>query len=87
MNNNSNQYYILSGDRYGLFGINHLGKIYLISSILNRTMEEYFQLIFLLQSSFSISYCRMNISIIRLPKWSYFICPPVSSVVVFFYFK
>ncbi|CAF4759917.1 unnamed protein product, partial [Rotaria sp. Silwood2] len=75
-NNNSNHYYILSGDKYGLFSINDLGQVYLYSSMLNRTSEEYFELVILI-SSLSISYCRTNISIIRSPNWSYFICPVI----------
>ncbi|CAF5140793.1 unnamed protein product, partial [Rotaria sp. Silwood1] len=42
--------------------------------MLNRTSEEYFDLVILI-SSLSISYCHTNISIIRSPNWSYFICP------------
>ena len=76
-NNSSNRYYILSGDTYGLFAVNKFGKLYLFSSILNKTSEEYFELLILISSS-SISYCRTNISVSYLPKWSDFICPPVS---------
>jgi hypothetical protein len=82
-NNISNTYYILSGDKYGLFAINNLGQLYLTSSILNQTSEEYFELMILISSSLSLSYCRTNISIIRTPKWSYFICPAV--IYYFFY--
>ncbi|CAF4209762.1 unnamed protein product, partial [Rotaria sordida] len=76
-NNNSNHYYILSGNKYNLFSINNLGQLYLISSMLNRTSEEYFELVIMISSSSSssISYCRTNISIIRSPNWSYFNCP------------
>ncbi|CAF4189894.1 unnamed protein product, partial [Rotaria sordida] len=76
-NNNSNHYYILSGNKYSLFSINNLGQLYLISSMLNRTSEEYFELVIMISSSSSssISYCRTNISIIRSPNWSYFNCP------------
>ncbi|CAF1579479.1 unnamed protein product, partial [Adineta steineri] len=78
INNISNNYYILSGDTYGLFAINNLGQLYLTSPILNQTSEEYFELTILISSlSSSLSYCRTNISIIRTPKWSHFICPAV----------
>ncbi|CAF5213606.1 unnamed protein product, partial [Rotaria magnacalcarata] len=73
-NNNSTYYYILSGDKYGLFAINNLGELSLASAILNQTCDDYFELIILI-SSLSKSYCRTNISIIRSPNWSYFICP------------
>ncbi|CAF3595684.1 unnamed protein product [Adineta steineri] len=78
INNISNNYYILSGDTYGLFAINNLGQLYLTSPILNQTSEEYFELTILISSlSSSLSYCRTNISIIRTPKWSHFICPAI----------
>ncbi|UJR27505.1 hypothetical protein I4U23_008789 [Adineta vaga] len=74
-NNISNNYYILSGDDYGLFAINNLGQLYLTSSILNQTLNEYFELMIFMSSS--LIYCHTNISIIRTPKWSYFICPAI----------
>ncbi|CAF4364324.1 unnamed protein product, partial [Rotaria magnacalcarata] len=44
--------------------------------MLNKTSEEFFELTILISSSSSsLSYCRTNISIVRTPKWSYFICP------------
>ncbi|CAF3768749.1 unnamed protein product [Rotaria sordida] len=71
-------YYILSGDKYGLFAINNLGQLYLTSPMLNKTSEEYFELTILISSlSSSIFYCRTNITIIRTPNWSYFICPAI----------
>lgn len=76
-NNISNYYYIISGNHYGLFSINNNGQIYLVSSLLNRTSEEYFELT-ILRSSFSVSFCRINISISRSPNWSNFVCPLVS---------
>ena len=74
----SNIYYILSGDDFGLFAINHFGQLYLTSSILNQTSDADFQLIILISSLSSISYCRTNVSIQRTPRWSYLICPAVS---------
>ncbi|CAF1202193.1 unnamed protein product, partial [Adineta steineri] len=73
-NDTNNHYYILSGDKYNLFSINKLGQLYLVSSILNQTSDDYFELT-ILKSSSSLIYCRTNISIIRTPKWSHFICP------------
>ncbi|CAF0721029.1 unnamed protein product [Adineta ricciae] len=72
--NDTNHYYILSGDKYGMFSINSFGQLYLVSSLLNQTVEEYFSLMILISSE-PLSYCHMNISINRTPKWSYFICP------------
>ncbi len=86
-NNIPNNYYILSGDKYGLFAINNFGQLYLTSPMLNQTSDEYFELIILISSLSSLSYCRTNISIIRTPKWSYFICPAVNKNFVFFVFK
>ncbi|UJR21665.1 hypothetical protein I4U23_024742 [Adineta vaga] len=81
--NNTNHYYILSGDKYGMFSINSFGQLYLVSSLLNQTAEEYFELI-ILTSSYLLSYCRTNISIVRTPKWSNFICPsmPIEWMIV-----
>ncbi|CAF4287074.1 unnamed protein product, partial [Adineta steineri] len=73
-NDTINHYSILSGDKYNLFSINNLGQLYLVSTILNQTSDDYFGLTILISSS-SLIYCRTNISIIRTPKWSYFICP------------
>ncbi|CAF1436676.1 unnamed protein product, partial [Adineta ricciae] len=74
--NSSNNYYILSGDSYGLFAINNFGQLYLTSPLLNQTVNEYFQLIILISSS-PLSYCQTNISVLRTPKWSYFVCPAI----------
>ncbi|CAF3290402.1 unnamed protein product [Rotaria socialis] len=72
-------YYILSGDTHGLFSVSNLGQLYLTSPMLNKTSEEFFELTILISSSSSsLSYCRTNVSIIRTPKWSYFICPSVT---------
>lgn len=75
----SNSYYIFSGDTYGLFALNNLGQLYLTSSMLNRTSEEYYPLIILVSSLSSNGFCRTNVSIIRTPRWSEFVCPPVST--------
>ena len=72
-----NTYYIINGDLYNLFAVNHLGQLYLTSEILNQTNGEYFHLIIAMTSQTSISFCRTNISITRTPKWSHFICPPM----------
>ena len=81
--NSSNNYYILSGDFYGLFAINNFGQLYLTSPLLNQTVNEYFQLVILISSS-PLSYCQTNISVLRTPKWSYFVCPAVSYLYFFF---
>lgn len=77
-NNTTYNYYIASGDPYGLFAISNLGQLYLTSPMLNTTSEEYFQLTIFILSSSVFHQCRTNVSISRTPKWSYFICPPVS---------
>ena len=69
----SNQFYILSGDKYNLFSINHLGQIHLISPILNQTIESNYELIILKSSSFE--FCRSNITINRTLNWLDFVCP------------
>lgn len=79
LENISNIYHILSGDDYGLFAINNHGQLYLTSTILNQTSEDFFQLLILISSSSSISYCRTTVSIQRTPRWSDLICPAVSS--------
>ena len=81
--NNSNNYYILSGDSYGLFAINNLGQLYLTSPLLNQTVNEYFQLVILISSP-SLSYCQTNISVQRTPKWSHFVCPAVNDLSLVF---
>ena len=70
-------YYILSGDHYGLFAVDAPGQIVLASTQLNRTSAKSFQLIVLISTASSISYCQTRILIRRSIPWSSFICPAV----------
>lgn len=70
------QFFIVTPDPFELFSIDERGKVFLRADRLNRTVENFFLLTFLIASS-TLSYCQMEILIDRPNDGSRFVCPKV----------